>query len=78
MDIKQRKNKREKIVIPVELPVMLNFAEAYNKGKEDAVTEIIKQLENYIKTGNIDFISVSLGWVEKRLRKALKQSKISA
>ncbi len=57
----------------VQAVVKPEIAEAYNKGKEDAVTEIIKQLEAYIKTGNIDFISVSLGWVEKRLRKALKQ-----
>ena len=40
--------------------------------KEDAITEIMKQLTKYLKDGDIDFMSINLEGIEQRLREALK------
>ncbi|MFH2029642.1 MAG: hypothetical protein ABIJ40_03320 [Bacteroidota bacterium] len=49
---------------------MLQHAE--NNGKKMAINEIIKQLENYLKNGSIDFMCVNLKGIKRRLIKALK------
>ena len=56
---------------PLDALVGEKIVEAYKKGKNDAIDEIIKQLATYLQKGSIDFMCVNIEGIEKRLKARL-------
>ena len=55
----------------IEIFLSTKIVEAYKKGKNDAIDEIIKQLATYLQKGSIDFMCVNIEGIEKRLKARL-------